>query len=319
MWDASPGYLNATGSQFRLQTSMESVAEFRVNAGLAPAESGLGTGGNITVVTKSGANTFTGSVFDYYRDDALDSTQQVRRHQAAAAADQFGGSIGGPIASNKVFFFGSYEGLRQDTGLSFVESVPSNVARDQILAGVPTTSGGAGRRAHAGGGAAAGRVPDRDADVVEPARRPDVAPRGQSERGHVRRVSTTFNDRALYVRYLYSDGEIDTPDQTVTPRRVLATQTPQNFVASWQTSFGADAGERVQGRLQPAGHGAVAFGPPGYPDRQCRCPGRFVLSSTDAATRASPAAGCCIRATSAVQDGGSLFDPHRSRSPMPSR
>ena len=40
VWDASPGYLNATGSQFRLQTSMESVAEFRVNSGLAPAESG---------------------------------------------------------------------------------------------------------------------------------------------------------------------------------------------------------------------------------------------------------------------------------------
>ena len=44
VWDASPGYLNATGSQFRLQTSMESVAEFRVNSGLAPAESGLGVG-----------------------------------------------------------------------------------------------------------------------------------------------------------------------------------------------------------------------------------------------------------------------------------
>ena len=49
VWDASPGYLNSTGSQFRLQTSMESVAEFRVNSGLAPAESGLGAGGNITV------------------------------------------------------------------------------------------------------------------------------------------------------------------------------------------------------------------------------------------------------------------------------
>ena len=56
VWDASPGYLNATGSQFRLQTSMESIAEFRVNSGLAPAESGLGSGGNITVVSKSGSN-----------------------------------------------------------------------------------------------------------------------------------------------------------------------------------------------------------------------------------------------------------------------
>ena len=63
VWDASPGYLSATGSQFRLQTSMESVAEFRVNSGLAPAESGLGAGGNITVVTKSGSNAFRGSAF----------------------------------------------------------------------------------------------------------------------------------------------------------------------------------------------------------------------------------------------------------------
>ena len=60
VWDASPGYLNSTGSQFRLQTSMESVAEFRVNSGLAPAESGLGAGGNITVVSKSGTNAYRG-------------------------------------------------------------------------------------------------------------------------------------------------------------------------------------------------------------------------------------------------------------------
>jgi len=73
VWDASPGYLNSTGSQFRLQTSMESVAEFRVNSGLAPAESGLGSGGNITVVSKSGSNQLRGSIFEYRRDDALDA------------------------------------------------------------------------------------------------------------------------------------------------------------------------------------------------------------------------------------------------------
>ena len=76
VWDASPGYLNATGSQFRLQTSMEAIAEFRVNSGLAPAESGLGAGGNITVVSKSGTNRFTGSVFNYFRNDALDSASK---------------------------------------------------------------------------------------------------------------------------------------------------------------------------------------------------------------------------------------------------
>ena len=86
VWDASPGYLNATGSQFRLQTSMESVAEFRVNSGLAPAESGLGSGGNITVISKSGSNRFRGSIFEYKRDDALDCGQQVRRREAGADA-----------------------------------------------------------------------------------------------------------------------------------------------------------------------------------------------------------------------------------------
>jgi hypothetical protein len=142
VWDASPGYLNSTGSQFRLQTSMESVAEFRVNSGLAPAESGLGAGGNITVVSKSGGNAFRGSLFEYKRDDALDSASKYDDRKQDLELDQFGGSIGGPIVTNRTFFFGSFEGLRQKTGLSFTEAVPSAEARRRILAGepVPTRS-----------------------------------------------------------------------------------------------------------------------------------------------------------------------------------
>ena len=141
VWDASPGYLNSTGSQFRLQTSMESVAEFRVNSGLAPAESGLGAGGNITVVSKSGTNAFRGSLFEYKRDDALDSASKYDDKKQPLELDQFGGSLGGPIASNRTFFFGSFEGLRQKTGLSFTEAVPSDEARRRILAGEPVGSG----------------------------------------------------------------------------------------------------------------------------------------------------------------------------------
>ena len=142
VWDASPGYLNSTGSQFRLQTSMESVAEFRVNSGLAPAESGLGAGGNITVVSKSGTNTFHGSLFEYKRDDALDSASKYDDKKQPLELDQFGGSIGGPIASNRTFFFGSFEALRQTTGLSFTEAVPSDEARRRIMAGEPVGTGG---------------------------------------------------------------------------------------------------------------------------------------------------------------------------------
>ena len=118
VWDASPGYLNATGSQFRLQTSMESIAEFRVNSGLAPAESGLGAGGNITVISKSGSNRFNGSLFNYFRNDALDSASKYDDKKQDLEFNQFGGSLGGPIATNRTFFFGSYEGLKQTIGLS---------------------------------------------------------------------------------------------------------------------------------------------------------------------------------------------------------
>ncbi|MEY4094854.1 MAG: hypothetical protein RLZZ53_2053, partial [Acidobacteriota bacterium] len=146
VWDASPGYLNATGSQFRLQTSMESVAEFRVNSGLAPAESGLGAGGNITVVSKSGSNAFRGSLFDYLRNDAIDAATKYvgadgnREAKQQLELNQFGGSIGGPLKSNKSFFFLSYEGLRQKTGLSFTEAVPSDEALRRIAAGEPVGS-----------------------------------------------------------------------------------------------------------------------------------------------------------------------------------
>ena len=148
VWDASPSYLNATGSQFRLQTSMESVAEFRVNSGLAPAESGLGAGGNITVISKSGSNRLSGSIFEYRRDDALDAANKYDDVKQPLKLNQFGGSIGGPLVSNKTFFFASYEGLRQQTGLTFTEAVPSDEARRRILAGEPVGSA-AGRARHA--------------------------------------------------------------------------------------------------------------------------------------------------------------------------
>src|SRR6185436_6750687 len=119
VWDASPGYLAATGSQFRLQTSMESIAEFRVNSGLAPAESGLGAGGNITVVSKSGSNHLNGSLFDYLRNDAMDAASKYDGNKQELEMNQFGGSLGGPLATNRTFFFGSYEGLKQTTGISF--------------------------------------------------------------------------------------------------------------------------------------------------------------------------------------------------------
>jgi len=72
--DTSPGNLNGEiPTPFRLQSSLENVQEFRVDSNNYPAEFGTGTGGQISVVTKSGGNKFHGSVFEYLRNDKLDA------------------------------------------------------------------------------------------------------------------------------------------------------------------------------------------------------------------------------------------------------
>ena len=74
--DAAPGNLNGEiPSPFKLQASLENVQEFRVESSSYPAEYGTGTGGQISVVTKSGGNTVHGSPFDYVRDDKFDSQE----------------------------------------------------------------------------------------------------------------------------------------------------------------------------------------------------------------------------------------------------
>jgi hypothetical protein len=107
--DASPGNLNGeVPSPFRLQSSLENVQEFRVESSNYPAEFGTGTGGQISVITKSGGNQFHGTVFEYLRNDALDAPNffdNIIGQKAPLRLNQFGGSIGGPIIKQKAFFF----------------------------------------------------------------------------------------------------------------------------------------------------------------------------------------------------------------------
>lgn len=139
--DASPGNLNGeVPSPFRLQSSLENVQEFRVDSSNFPAEYGTGTGGQINVVTKSGGNRFHGSVFEYLRRDALDSRNFFDGEtKSKLKLDQFGGSAGGPVIKNKLFFFGSYEQYRGRFGLNFVEAAPSlSLAQSSAL--IPGTT-----------------------------------------------------------------------------------------------------------------------------------------------------------------------------------
>ena len=314
VWDASPGYLNATGSQFRLQTSMESVAEFRVASGLAPAESGLGAGGNITVVTKSGGNAFRGSAFWYGRNDALDAASKYDGRKQPLEMNQFGGSLGGPVSKSRTFFFASYEGLKQTTGLSFTEALPSDEARRRIMAGEPVGSG-------------AGQSPARTQAVAPllngfprgttPTSNPLVAlltvdtQASQTEHTLSGRVDQRIGDNnTVYVRYLYSNGDVDTPDRTVTPRRVRAKQHPSNLMASWQRIMGASVVNEFKVGYNLPHTSATAFGPDGYDPTGVSLSGSFTSSSIDArGTTGIARSGLLIRATSASSTTGSVFNP----------
>jgi hypothetical protein len=314
VWDASPGYLNSTGSQFRLQTSMESVAEFRVNSGLAPAESGLGAGGNITVVTKSGTNNIHGSVFDYKRDDALDAASKYDNKKQPLTVDQFGGSFGGPLKTNRTFLFVSFEGLRQDTGLSFTEAVPSAEAHRRIAAGEPIGAGAGQSAARTRAalpllnGFPAGQVVTSN-PLVDLATLQSQAT--QKENTMSLRLDHRFSDtQSMYVRYLFSDGTVDTPDRTVTPRRVLAKQRPQNVMANAQSIVGGSLVNELKIGYNAPKTSAAAFGPGGYDPVGVSLSGAFTSSSVDARGSTGIArSGLLIRATSASSTTGSNFDP----------
>jgi len=92
--DSSPGNLNGEiSSQFRLQSSLENIQEFRVESNNYPAEYGTGAGGQISVITKSGSNQFHGSAFEYLRNDVLDARNFFdRAGKSPLRLNNFGGS-----------------------------------------------------------------------------------------------------------------------------------------------------------------------------------------------------------------------------------
>ncbi len=104
------------------QFSIDTVKEFQVNQNGFSAEYGRAAGAVINVVTKSGTNRLTGSVFEYFRDESLNANSPVVKATQASRGqpnkrnkgqiNQFGGTVGGPIKTDKAFFFGAYEGQR---------------------------------------------------------------------------------------------------------------------------------------------------------------------------------------------------------------
>ncbi len=114
------------GNDFNIP--LEDVREFSVQAGSYSAEFGDVAGGVINLQSKSGTNNWHGSLFEFFRNDALDAadffSNQTGQPKNALRYNQFGGSLGGPIRRNKTFFFADYQGTLTHSAQPMVTSVP---------------------------------------------------------------------------------------------------------------------------------------------------------------------------------------------------
>jgi len=115
---------------------VEAIAEFSTQTNTYGAQFG-GAGAAINAVTRSGTNQFHGSIFEYFRNSALDARGPFDGPKLPTfRQNQFGASLGGPIRKDKTFFFTNYEGLRRGLGLTRVTFVPDANAHNGILPGL---------------------------------------------------------------------------------------------------------------------------------------------------------------------------------------
>src|SRR5256712_12643067 len=113
---------------------IDAVREFNVVPSIESAEAGHRVGGQVAVVTKSGTNSFHGTVFEFLRNSALDARNFFDQDAIPPfKRNQFGGSAAGPIAQERTFIFGDYEGFQQRLGLSRVAVLPDAEAPQGFL------------------------------------------------------------------------------------------------------------------------------------------------------------------------------------------
>ncbi len=138
-WQRGSG-ANVSGTSL----GIEAIAEFQTLTNTYGAEFG-GNGAVVNAASRSGTNSFHGTAFDFLRNSAMDARnffESARKPGATSAEpapfrkNQYGGSLGGRVIKDKVFFFANYEGIRQALAQSFFVTVPDDNARNGIVNGV---------------------------------------------------------------------------------------------------------------------------------------------------------------------------------------
>ena len=114
---------------------IDGMAEFKLNVNSYSPEYGRSNGGTVMVIGKSGSNEFRGSVFEFFRNEALNARNRFAQPGPAPEfrRNQYGLTVGGPIQTNKTFFFADWQGTRLRTGITRFSVVPTLAQRQGVF------------------------------------------------------------------------------------------------------------------------------------------------------------------------------------------
>jgi hypothetical protein len=234
----------------RLVISTDTIAEFRVNSTLYSAETGGGAGAQVNIASKSGANEFHGSIFEFVRNDKFDARNPFDTSKQPFRLNQFGGNIGGPIIRNRTFFYTNYEGLRQRVSQTFRNDVPSaafraratNPAIRQILNAYPV-----------------GTESTSNADIDRAVS--NVSQAWREDSGSFR-VDHRFNDNnTMFGRFNTDDGTIASPRTVIPGDRQDSFFRPTNFVLQFQRVFSPSIVNEVKTGVNRSALNRFSFAP----------------------------------------------------------
>jgi hypothetical protein len=127
-------------NRYNLQPPVDAIQEFKIATNAYSAEYGRSAGGQVNVITRSGANVWHGFGYEYLRNRVLDASNYFATSTQTNKyiRNQFGGGGGGAIVRNKTFVFANADGLRERAGLTRIGSVPVDAVRQGDLSSIST-------------------------------------------------------------------------------------------------------------------------------------------------------------------------------------